>query len=233
MAEAAQTMQAPAVTSKAADHAAMGHEAAVQTLPSKAEARIHEADKALDMLEDDAAPDETHATTQAHGGETHAVPSALGMDATMWVALAMLVVIGIAIWKKVPAMVGAILDKQIAGIKEQLDQATNLRKEAEAIKAEYEAKAKQAAKDAKSIMAHAEEEAKLIVANAKSNATALIARRGQAAEDKIAAAERAAIADVRAKAASAAATTAAQLVAAHHDAKTDAGLIDETIASLN
>ncbi len=210
MAEAAQTKQAAGVTATAADHAAMGHEA--------------------DLT---GSMNATQSTTPAHGGETHAVPSALGMDATMWVALAMLVVIGLAIWKKVPAMVGAILDKQISGIKEQLDQATNLRKEAEAIKAEYQAKAKQAAKDAESIMAHAEEEAKLIVANAKSNATALITRRGQAAEDKIAAAERAAIADVRAKAASAAAAAATQLVAAHHDAKTDASLIDETIASLN
>ena len=120
----------------------------------------------------------------------------------MWVALAMLLVIGLAIWKKVPAMVGGILDKQIAGIKEQLDQATNLRKEAEAIKADYEAKAKQAAVDADAMKAHAEEEAKAIIAKAKTDATTLIARRAQSAEDKIAAAERAAIADVRAQAAS-------------------------------
>ena len=93
---------------------------------------------------------DTHAATEAHGGaEAHAAPSALGMDATMWVALAMLVVIALFIWKKVPAMIGAALDKQIDGIKAQLDQATNLRKEAEAIKADYEAKAKQAAESAK------------------------------------------------------------------------------------
>jgi F-type H+-transporting ATPase subunit b len=176
----------------------------------------------------------TTATTEAHGGaEAHAKPKALGMDATMWVALAMLLVIGLAIWKKVPAMIGAALDKQIAGIKDQLDQATNLRKEAEAIKAEYEAKAKQAAADAEAMKAHAEEEAKAIVAKAKDDATALIGRRAKAAEDKIAAAERAAIADVRAQAASVAASAAASLIAAHHDGKADAGLVDETIAKLN
>jgi F-type H+-transporting ATPase subunit b len=176
----------------------------------------------------------TTATTEAHGGEVHhAKPKALGMDATMWVALAMLAVIALFIWKKVPAMIGAALDKQIAGIKEQLDQATNLRKEAEAIKAEYEAKAKQAAADAEAVRANAEEDAKLIVAKAKDDATALIARRTKSAEEKIAAAERAAIADVRAKAASVAAAAAASLIAAHHDGKSDAGLIDETIAKLN
>lgn len=186
-----------------------------------------------DTTVDGAPVADTHASTEAHGGEAHAAPAALGMDATMWVALAMLIVIGLAVWKKVPAMIGAALDKQIAGIKEQLDQATNLRKEAEAIKADYEAKAKQAAADAEAMKAHAEEEAKAIVAKAKTDASALIARRSKAAEEKIEAAERAAIADVRAKAAAAATAAAEALIAAHHDAKADAGLVDATIAKLN
>jgi F-type H+-transporting ATPase subunit b len=176
----------------------------------------------------------TTATTEAHGAaEEHATPSALGFDATMLVALAMLVVIALAIWKKVPAMIAGALDKQISGIKAQLDQATALRAEAEAIKAEYEAKAKQAAQDAIDMKAAAEEEAKLIVAQAKTDATALIGRRAKAAEEKIAAAERAAIADVRARAAAVSAAAAAQLIATHHDAKADASLVDQSIASLN
>jgi F-type H+-transporting ATPase subunit b len=173
------------------------------------------------------------ATTEAGGEVAHADPSALGFDATMLVALAMLVVIGLAIWKKVPAMIAGMLDKQISGIKAQLDQATALRAEAEAIKAEYEAKAKQAAQDAIDMKAAAVEEAKLIVSQAKTDATNLIARRAQAAEDKIAAAERTAIADVRAKAAAVSAAAAAQLIAVHHDAKADASLVDQSISSLN
>jgi len=177
---------------------------------------------------------ETQATTEVAGTEEeHVSPSALGFDATMLVALAMIAVIVLAIWKKVPAMIAGALDNQIAGIRQQLDQATALRAEAEAIKTEYEAKAKLAAIDAEAMKAAAEEEAKLIVSRAKSDATALIGRRAQAAEEKIAAAERAAIADVRKKAASAAAAAAAQLIAVHHDAKADAALIDQSIASLN
>ena len=194
---------APATELTAEDHAAMGH------------------------------GDETISNTETAGGEEHAVPAALGFDATMLVALAMIVVILLAIWKKVPAMIAGALDKQISGIKAQLDQATALRAEAEAIKAEYEARAKQAALDAEAIKASAVEEAKLIVAKAKTDATALIGRRAKAAEEKIAAAERAAIADVRAKAASVSAAAAAQLIATHHDAKADAGLVDQSIASLN
>ncbi len=208
------------------------NDAAADAAPATAETKLQEADKALDMLENDAVP-ETHASTEAHGGEAHAAPAALGMDATMWVALAMLLVILLAIWKKVPAMIGGMLDGQIAGIKAQLDQATNLRKEAEGIKAEYEAKARAAEADAEAMKANAVEEAKLIVAKAKADATALIERRGKAAEDKIAAAERAAIADVRAKAASVAAAAAEVLIAKHHDGKADASLVDATISQLN
>lgn len=180
--------------------------------------------------------EETHsAGTEAHGGAAvpHADPKALGMDATMWVAVAMLVVIGIAIWKKVPAIIAAALDKQIAGIRENLAVAEQLRKDAEGLKAEYEAKARQAAEDAKAMKAHAEAEARDIIAKAKSDATALIARRSAMAEQKIAAAEIAAVADVRARAAAAATAAATQLIASAHDAKADKPLIDQTIATLN
>ena len=219
-------MANPTIATEAATAAAPASDMAAPA------AKLQEAEKTLDMLEDDAVP-VTHSGTEAAPAGEHATPSALGFDATMLVALAMLVVLALAIWKKVPAMIAGALDKQIAGIKQQLDQATALRAEAEAIKAEYEAKAKQAAIDAEAMKAGAEEEAKLIVARAKSDATALIGRRAQAAEEKIAAAERAAIADVRNKAASAASAAAAQLIAVHHDAKADAALIDESIAQLN
>ena len=217
---------------------AASNEASVAAQPADAisapAVKLQETEKALNMLEDDAVPAPHAGTQAAHGGaEEHATPSALGFDATMLVALAMLVVILLALWKKVPAMIAGALDGQIAGIKQQLDQATALRAEAENIKSEYEAKAKQAIVDADAMKASAEAEAKLIVARAKSDASALIERRAKAAEEKIAAAERAAIADVRNKAASAAAAAAAQLIAAHHDAKADAALIDQSIASLN
>lgn len=162
-----------------------------------------------------------------------AKPTALGMDATMWVALAMIVVIALAIYLKVPAMIGGMLDGQIAGIKEQLDKATELREEAEAIKSEYQSKARQAIRDAADIRANAEDEAKLIVSKARSDATDLIKRRKAMAEQKIAAAEAEALADVRANAAATAAAAAQMIIAEKADAKSDSSLIDETIASLN
>ena len=57
---------------------------------------------------------EHSATTEAHGGAAHAEPTAIFMDATGWVSLAMAVFLGILIWKKVPGVIGSALDKKIA-----------------------------------------------------------------------------------------------------------------------
>lgn len=167
--------------------------------------------------------------------ETHeaAETSAWGFDPGGWVALAMVAVILLMLRFKVPALVAGMLDKQIAAIREQLDAASALRKEAEALKAEYEARMEASATEAETLKAAASREADEIVKQAKVSAAALIERRQKMAEEKIAAAERAAIADVRNKAASAAAAAAAQLIATHHDGKADAALIDQSIAALN
>lgn len=165
--------------------------------------------------------------------ETHHVEAkALGMDTTGWVAVAAVVVLLIMIWRKVPGMIGTMLDARIAGIRTQLDEATALRAEAEALKAEYEAKARTAHAEAEAMKAHAHHEAATIIAKAKSNAEDLMDRRAKMAEDKIAAAERAAIAEVRARAADAATRATAALIAEHHDANADKAMIDRSISGL-
>ncbi|MEA1013758.1 F0F1 ATP synthase subunit B [Sphingosinicella sp. LY1275] len=175
------------------------------------------------------------ATTAAEGhgdAALHAEPKALGMDATMWVALAMVLVILIMLWKKVPAAIGRSLDKKIAGVREQLDEAAKLRAEAEALKAEYEAKAAQAGAEAQTMIDRARHEADAIVQQAKADSAALVERRTRMAEDKIGAAERAAVQEIRAKAATAAAAAAATLIAQQHDASADKAMVDQTIAGL-
>jgi F-type H+-transporting ATPase subunit b len=173
------------------------------------------------------------ASTEVPSGHEAADPTALGLDAGGWVAMSMVAVFAIMLWKKVPALVGGMLDKQIAGIREQLDAASSLRAEAEALKAEYEKKTKVAGKEAAALKTAAEAEAKDIVAKAKDEASALIARRSAMAEQKIAAAELAAIADVRARAANAATAAATRLIAEKHDIRADKLIIDATIAQLN
>ncbi|MES3048347.1 hypothetical protein O6U64_14255 [Sphingomonas faeni] len=172
--------------------------------------------------------------TTAPGGVEHvADPTALGLTSTGWVAVAMIVVILLMIWKKVPGMIGKMLDTRIAGIRTQLDEAKALRAEAEAIRTEYEAKAKTAHVEAEAMKAHAHHEAAAIIAKAKAGAEDLMTRRAKMAEDKIAAAERAAIAEVRARAADAAAKAAGILIAEHHDAAADRMMVDRSISGLS
>lgn len=173
-----------------------------------------------------------HAGTEAHGGAEHATPSALGLNPTAWVALAMAVFIVILLVKKVPALLGGALDKKIAAIREQLDEAKALRAEAEALRAEYAAKVQAAEAETVAMREHAEAEAKQILADARTAAKDLTVRRARMAEDKIAAAERAAIAEIRDKTVNAAAAAATTLIAQGHGAAQDKALVDRTIADL-
>ena len=140
--------------------------------------------------------------TEDHGGG-HVEPTAWGLDASGWVALAMVAVFALLIWKKVPSAIGRSLDKKIDAIRQQLDEAAQLRAEADSI-----------------------------VSRAEADAAALVERRTRMAEDKIAAAERAAVDEVRARAAAAAAAAAEQLIRERMDASADKAMVDSTISEL-
>lgn len=159
-------------------------------------------------------------------------PSAFGLQDYQWVSLSMAVLLGVVVWKKVPSAVLGGLDKKIAEIKAQLDEAKDLRAEAEALRDEYAAKIAGAQKDAASMMEGAQREADAILAKAEADSEAMVARRKRMAEDKIAAAERDAIASVRASAVDAASAASRALIADKHSADADKVLADEVIASL-
>jgi F-type H+-transporting ATPase subunit b len=177
-------------------------------------------------------PEQQTTETVGHQPTTEHEPRFLGLDPGGWVALAMLVVFAVFIWKKVPGAIGRALDDKIRLIREQLAEAEDLRKEAEVLRAEYEKKAKSADKDREALLERAKHEADEIVAKAKTDAEALIERRTRMAEDKIAAEERAAVEQLRASAADAAARAAARLIAERHSAATDAKLVDQAIGEI-
>ena len=164
--------------------------------------------------------------------ELHHEPSVFGITAPGFVALSMLVVIGLMIWKKVPKMIAGALDSRIATIRNQLDEASQLRAEAEAQLAEAKARNAASAGDAAAIVAHAQAEAAAMLAKAEADLADLVARCQTMAEDKIAAAERGAIAEVRALAAEAATRAAATILAERHGVDADKALVDRTIAGL-
>ena len=168
----------------------------------------------------------------AHGAEEHVEATAFGITPGGYVALAMLVVFGIMLYAKVPALVAKMLDAKIADIRSQLDDAARLRNEAAALKAEYEARAREADTEIVALKAGAERQAAEIVAKAQADAAALIERHQAMSEAKIGGAERAAIAEIRERAASAASAAAETLIVGNHDAKADKALVDVAIAGI-
>ena len=164
---------------------------------------------------------------------SEAEPTAFALNPGGWVALAVLIVFALLIWKKVPGAVGRALDSKIALIRDQLAEAESLRKEAEALKAEYEAKSASVDQDREALLERAKHEADEIVAKAKTDAEALIERRSRMAQDKIAAEERSAVEQLRAAAAEAATKAAARIIGERHDAATDAKLVDQAIKEIS
>jgi F-type H+-transporting ATPase subunit b len=178
-----------------------------------------------------------HAVTAAEGGvgptgTHHPDPSVFGLDATVWVSIAMLTFLLILVWKGVPKLIARGLDARIAEIRNRLDEAKQLRAEAEALREEYARKIAGLETEAQAMLAHADEEAKAVLAKAEADAKELTKRRTKIAEDKIASAERAAVQAIRAKAAEAATRAAAAIIADKHGAEVDKPLIDQTIAGL-
>ena len=222
---------------------------------------------------------QTTATVVHPAEPEHSEPTFLGLNPGGWVALAMLAVFGIFIWKNVHGAIARALDDKIDLIRGQLEEAETLRKdaelnkqrlldsartlfaehgvdvtlndiahhagvgvgtayrrfpnkEAEALKAEYQAKAKSADKDRKALIERAKHEAEEIVAKAKTDAEALIERRTRMAEEKIAAEERAAVDQLRSAAADAATRAARRLITERHDDAADERLVNQAIGEI-
>lgn len=173
-------------------------------------------------------------TETGHGAEAvHAEPELFGLVPFQWVSLAMFVLLLFAFFgAKVHKTIGAGLDGKIAAIKEQLDEAKQLRAEAEALRNEYAAKIAGAEKDAEAMLANAQHEADAILDKAEADSKAMVERRKRMAEDKIAAAEREAVDDVRNRAVNAATSASRKLISEKHDAAADKALADTVIAGI-
>jgi F-type H+-transporting ATPase subunit b len=122
-------------------------------------------------------------------------------DAAWWAFVALVLFIALVIYLKLPGMITGLLDKRIAKIQEDLNEAERLRAEAKALLDSYARKRQEAEKEAEGIVLAAREEAFRMTADASAALDALIVRRTKAVEDKIAQAEASAVAEVRARSA--------------------------------
>ncbi|MEP6828939.1 MAG: F0F1 ATP synthase subunit B, partial [Rhizomicrobium sp.] len=119
----------------------------------------------------------------------------------LWVGVGFVLVIAILVWKGVPGMVGKMLDQRAAAISAELNEARRLREEAAALLADYKARAAGAEREAESIINDARAEVVRFAATSRDDLKIQIERRAQAAQDRIAQAETAAMNEIRALAA--------------------------------
>ena len=148
-----------------------------------------------------------------------------------WVAIAFVlfvVLFGARLWRTLTA----ILDARAASIRAELDEVARLRREAEAMLRTATAERDAAASEATALLAGAQAEAARVTEQARVDAQATGARRERMAMDRIAAAEKAAVAEVRAAAIDVATRAAQQVIARDLTPEADAALVDRAIAGL-
>jgi len=109
-------------------------------------------------------------------------------------------------------MVLKLIDQRRDRIKAELDEATRLKEEAQALLAQYQRKQREAEREAAEILAGANAEAERMVTEARAKMDEFLARRTKMAETKIAQAEAQSLADVRAAAAEAAVSAAERIL---------------------
>ena len=139
----------------------------------------------------------------------------------------------ILVWRKAGSAIGAMLDDRTAKIEAELNEAAALREEAAAELNKFQRLAREAADEAKTILANAEATAERITQNAEEKANAAIARREKQAAMKIEAAETAVIADLRAQSAALAIQAAKQVMTEKLDADASLALIEDSVKQID
>jgi len=152
-------------------------------------------------------------------------------DPRMWVVIAFFLFF-ILFGKKLWGALAGLLDARAAAVKAELEEAARLRREAESMLRDAEKQRHDALSEATALIEGARAEADRLSAAAHAEAEASAKRREQMAIDRIAAAEKAAVDEVRLAAADVATTAARQVLAEGLTADADARLIDHAISQL-
>ena len=142
------------------------------------------------------------------------------MDNTFWATVALFILIGVVIYYNVPAAITRAIDQRGNRIRAELDEARRLREEGQQLLADLQRKRKEAEKDAADIVAAARREADMLLEEAKRKTADYVTRRTALAEQKIAQAERDAVAEVKSTAVDIAVEAARRVLAGKVDSET-------------
>jgi F-type H+-transporting ATPase subunit b len=152
-------------------------------------------------------------------------------DPPNWVLIAFFLFF-ILFGRKLWAALASMLDSRATAIKAELEEASQLRREAETMLRDAERQRADALKDAQALIEGARAEAERVTAAAAAEAETSARRREQMAIDRIAAAEKAAVDEVRVTAAEIATAAARQVLSEGLTAEADARLIDHAITQI-
>ncbi len=152
-------------------------------------------------------------------------------DAEFWVLVAFVIAIAFLVYKT-KGILTAALDARAVKIKAELDEARQLRDEAQTKLAEYQRKQRDALKEAEAIIAYAKAEAERVAAQGARDLEAAIERRRRMALEKVALAEAKALTEVRNSAVDLAIAAVGHVLAQDLDPARKSALIDEAIAGL-
>lgn len=152
-------------------------------------------------------------------------------DPKSWVAMCTVVFVGLA-GKKIWSSLTDMLDARTNEVKAELDEASRLRQEAEAMLRDAQAQRDAALAEAEKLLAGAHAEAQRVAAAAQQEAEASAKRRARMALDRITAAEKAAMDEVRLAAADAATAAAQQVIQETLSHAADGRLVDQAIGQL-
>jgi F-type H+-transporting ATPase subunit b len=153
-------------------------------------------------------------------------------DPETWVAVAFVLFLVVA-GRPIVRGIAKALDDRSQRIRIELEEAERLRRETEALLAEYQQKLQAASREAAEILAHARSEATVLKQEAAANLSATLARRERMALDKIAQAEAQALAEVRSQAVDLAVTAATRILREQMAGPRAASLIDRSIAEID
>lgn len=162
---------------------------------------------------------------------TFSLAESLLSQSVVWVTVAVIIFF-ILFGKRLWVPLARMLDARASTIEKEIAEAGRLRAEAEAMLKDAEARRQAALEEAKSMLEAAKREAEHVAAAARADAEQAAERRERLAIERIAAAQKAAITEVRSAAIDIATAAATEVIRRELDAASDMGLVDRAIANL-
>ncbi len=153
-------------------------------------------------------------------------------NTTFWAGVAFVVFI-VLVFRPAKRILTGALDERIAKIRAELEEAQQLREEAQSTLASYQRRQREALQEAEKIIEHAREEAERARTRAESELEESIKRREQQAAEKIAQAEAAALEDLRGRTVELAISATAKLLEKKLAGKAGEKSISEAIKGLS